>query len=346
MSLRSPAVFLHGLLAATLGLLAAQPGAAAQPDQKTALYDYYRTGSADDAAPSSPPRTPSAVLMGGGQDVDHAFAWMIKRAGGGDFVVLRATGDGAYNPYIYAMGGVDSVETLVIKTPEGASDPFVLDRVAKAEAVFIAGGDQSDYVTMWKNTPLEALLKRMIKRHVPMGGTSAGLAVLGQFDFAALKGTLYSAAALANPYGNKETLERGFLTIPALHNTITDDHFVTRDRMGRLVSFVARNLQDGWVSVDDARGIAVDEHTALLVDDGVARFIGTGAAYFLRPTIAPTVCEPHAPLTIRNVSVQRLNGPGSFDLRSWSSPDGSTAAYDLSVEAGVLTSSQAGGSPY
>lgn len=334
------------LLAAVLGLVTASAFSAVEPDKKTANYDYYITGSADDAAPSSPPRTPSAVLMGGGQDVDNAFRWMIKQAGGGDFVVLRATGDGAYNPYIYKMGGVDSVETLVIKTADGASDPFVLDRVAKAEAIFIAGGDQSDYVTMWKNTPLEALLKRLIKRHIPIGGTSAGLAVLGQFDFAALKGTLYSSTALANPYGNKETLERGFLTIPALHNSITDDHFVTRDRMGRLVSFVARIVQDGWVGVDEARGIAVDEHTALLVDDGVARFIGTGAAYFLRPTIAPTVCEPHAPLTFRNVAVQRLKDGGSFDLRSWSSPTGDTTAYDLSVEAGVLTSSQSGGSPY
>jgi len=346
MSLRSPAVFLHGLLAATLGLLAAQPGAAAQPDQKTALYDYYRTGSADDAAPSSPPRTPSAVLMGGGQDVDHAFAWMIKRAGGGDFVVLRATGDGAYNPYIYAMGGVDSVETLVIKTPEGASDPFVLDRVAKAEAVFIAGGDQSDYVTMWKNTPLEHALKRLIKRNVPIGGTSAGLAVLGQFDFAALKGGIDSAMALSNPYRGKETLARGFITLPSLIDTITDDHFSARDRMGRLLSFVARIVQDEWVPLADARGIALDQHAALLVDGHIARLAGSGSAYFVRPTVAPAVCARGQPLTFRNVAVQRMDENGRFDLSTWASADGATVSYEVSAEAGVLTSSQPGGSPY
>ena len=35
---------------------------------------------------------------------------------------------------------LDSVETLVIKTREAASDPFVLERVARADALFIAGG--------------------------------------------------------------------------------------------------------------------------------------------------------------------------------------------------------------
>jgi len=48
--------------------------------------------------------------MGGGTDVDAAFEWMIERAGGGDFLVLRTTGTDAYDPYIYAMGGVNSGE--------------------------------------------------------------------------------------------------------------------------------------------------------------------------------------------------------------------------------------------
>ena len=40
--------------------------------------------------------------------MDAAFAWMIARAGGGDFLVLRTTGTDAYDPYIYAMGGLNS----------------------------------------------------------------------------------------------------------------------------------------------------------------------------------------------------------------------------------------------
>jgi hypothetical protein len=36
--------------------------------------------------------------MGGGTDVDAAFQWMCQRSGGGDFLVIRATGTDAYNP--------------------------------------------------------------------------------------------------------------------------------------------------------------------------------------------------------------------------------------------------------
>lgn len=323
-------------------LLAAAPALQAAPK---ASYDDHLVGNPADASPSRPPTVPTAVLMGGGPDVDAAFRWMIQKAGGGDFVVLRVSGTDAYNPYIYDMGGVDSVETLVLKNREAAEDPYVLDRVAKAEAVFIAGGDQSDYLKLWKGTALERTLNALLARNVPIGGTSAGLAVLGQFDFAALNGSITSDDALADPYHRRMTLDRGFLTATGLTGTITDAHLDTRDRMGRLVAFVARLVQDGWSSVDAARGIGVDVETALLVEGTRATRVGVGAAYFLRPAIAPTVCAPKQPLTFRNVGVDRLSGDGSFDLSAWTGR-GATTRYDLSVEAGVLLSSQPGGSPY
>lgn len=309
-------------------------------------YEHYLVGNPADAASAHPPTTPSAMLMGGGTDVDAAFQWMIARAGGGDFVVIRASGTDAYNPYIYAMGGVDSVETLIVKTRDAASDPVVVDKVAKAEALFIAGGDQSDYVKLWKGTPLAAAINGLIARKVPVGGTSAGLAILGANLYSALYGTVESADALANPYTRRVTLDRDFLAVPGLAGTIADPHFHARDRMGRLLTFVARTVQDGWTPVAQARGIGVDEETALLIDNGIATRVGTGSVYLLKPSIAPTVCQSRKPLTFRNVAVQRMSGGGSFNLGSWASPDAATQAYDLSVEAGVLTSSQAGGAVY
>ncbi|CAF4186842.1 unnamed protein product, partial [Adineta steineri] len=49
------------------------------------------------------------ALVGGGKDVDEVFQWMIKKAGGGDFVVIRASGTDAYNSYIYSLGPINSV---------------------------------------------------------------------------------------------------------------------------------------------------------------------------------------------------------------------------------------------
>ena len=186
---------------------------------------------------------------------------------------------------------------------------------------------------------LEAALRAAIDRKVPIGGTSAGLAVLGEFDFAALNGTVTSEEALADPYGKRVTLDRGFLTAPGMTAAIADAHLDTRDRMGRLLTFLARIVQDGWARVDTARAVGVDVETALLVEDGVASRVGIGSAYFLRPLIAPTVCKPRTPLTFRNVAVERMSGGGSFDLVRWRASQQATVGYDLSVEAGVLVSS-------
>jgi cyanophycinase len=80
--------------------------------------------------------------MGGSTDVDAGFQWMIDKSGGGDFVVIRATGTDAYDPWIYSeLGGVDSAATIIIKNRAAASDPFVVDKIRNAEALFIAGGD-------------------------------------------------------------------------------------------------------------------------------------------------------------------------------------------------------------
>ena len=53
------------------------------------------------------------------------------------------------------------------------------------------------------------------------------------------------AEALANPYHRHVTFTYGFFNFANLEDTITDSHFVTRDRMGRTLAFLARQIQDG-----------------------------------------------------------------------------------------------------
>jgi cyanophycinase len=303
-------------------------------------YEYYVVGSSDDATAST---TAGQLLMGGGTDVDAAFVWMINKSGGGDFVVIRAAGTDAYNPYIYELGTVDSVETIIIKNLEAASDPFVVDKIRNAEALFIAGGDQNNYVTLWRGTPVEDAIHYLVSRNVPIGGTSAGLAVMGEFLFSAANGTIYSDTALSNPYNRKVTVDRDFLVLPNMGGIITDSHFVTRDRMGRLITFLARIVQDGWAS--SAKGLGIDEMTAIAVEaDGTATVLGSGAAYFLQTPGAPEVCVAKTELTYLNLSVYRVSGSATFNFSTWTGNGGT--AYTLSAEAGVVTSTQAGGEIY
>jgi cyanophycinase len=325
------------LIVSVAGLASPAEAASAKPS-----YEYYVTGNGNDVTGVT--TSGGLLLMGGGTDVDAGFQWMIAKAGGGDFVVIRASGTDAYNPWIYNdLGGVDSAETIIIKNRAAASDPFVLDKINKAEALFIAGGDQKDYVTYWKGTPVEDAIHSLAARNVPIGGTSAGLAIMGEFVFSAANGTIDSPTALSNPYNGKVALARDFLILPNMGGIITDSHFVTRDRMGRLVAFLGRIVKDGWAGT--AKGIGIDEMTALAVEpNGTATIFGSGAVYFLRTPGQPEICKARTPLTFRNLSVYRASGSATFNLTTWTGTGGS--AYTISAETGALTSTQPGGGIY
>src|SRR5437870_8977947 len=243
-------------------------------------YSYFRVGNANDVATST---TPGTVLMGGGTDVDAAFQWMCAHSGNGDFLVIRATGTDAYNPYIQQLcRNENSVATLIIPNRAAASDPFVISTIQKAEALWIAGGDQSNYINFWKGTPVEDNLNTLITRSVPIGGTSAGMNVLTQFVYSALASQgVTSSQALADPFTRYITLDRDFVNISSLAGIIGDPHFVTRDRMGRDLAFMCRIYLNGWsVTPHD---IAVDEQTALLIDaSGNVSVVGISTVYFMQ----------------------------------------------------------------
>jgi cyanophycinase-like exopeptidase len=393
-------VFVHfgvGLTAATFFISAS---AASKPSAPTTTakppYTYYALGTVKELSALTPKATAPTVLMGGGPDVDDAFRWMIDKAGitpatGGRFVVIRATGTEAYNPYILyskdskdkkytgplpqqgwvggEQQGLTSVETLVIPSRAAADHPDVAAIVSKASAVFIAGGDQSDYIKYWKDTGLSKTLESLMAKNVPIGGTSAGLAVLGQFDYAALNGTVTSVQALSDPYNTYMTLDpnpldstdssQRFLAPPALNNTILDSHLDTRDRMGRLISFTSRLIAassnagclGGVLQAPTARGIGFGVETALLVEKDATNdnFIAThatnpaevrtteGAIYFVRPSVAPSICASGTPLTTYTVEIQKLVGAGKkFNLSNWS---GSATQKTVDVVNGQLTTS-------
>jgi cyanophycinase len=305
-------------------------------------YSYFRVGNANDVTTST---TPGTVLMGGGTDVDAAFQWMCGRSGNGDFLVIRATGTDAYNPYIQQLcPNENSVATLIIPNRTAASDPFVVSTIQNAEALWIAGGDQSNYINFWKGTPVEDQLNALIARGVPIGGTSAGMNVLTEFVYSALASQgVTSSQALADPFSRYITLDRDFVSITNLVGIIGDPHFVTRDRMGRDLAFMCRIYLNGWSNAP--RDIAIDEKTALLIDAaGNGAVVGSSTVYFMQAPGAPQVCQPNTPLTYDNISVYRINSTGTFNLGHWSGKGG--VAYTVSANAGVLSSTQSGGSIY
>lgn len=287
------------------------------------------------------------VLQGGGDDVDENYVQMGRLGGGGDFVVLRASGEDDYNPYIYALCECDSVETIVFENRAAAYVPLIAEQIRNAEALFIAGGDQSRYVRFWKGTPVEDAIHDVAAKPAPIGGTSAGMAILGEYAYSAMSDeSLTSAVALADPYARDVTLEKDFIALDVMRGIITDQHFQERDRMGRTLAFLARLVADGWTT--RPRAIAADRETALHVDPltGVGTVFATADhptpfVWFLSTTGAPEVCKPGTPLGVDRVDVIRVGRGRRFDLTRWRA-DGQGVDYALSVRAGAISSSRGG----
>ena len=169
--------------------------------------DYVSYFRSDPRHTASGPATPGLALIGGPPEgpppeVDAAFTWLFAKSGWGRFVVIGADGEEEYGRYIYDHLPAPhpiSVATLIFKTRDAASNPTVVETIRHADALFIQGGDQWDYIRLWKDTPVEQAIAQVITRGAPIGGSSAGLAVLGEFVFSARNGTVYSSEALADP---------------------------------------------------------------------------------------------------------------------------------------------------
>lgn len=322
-----------------LSLLAAC--ATTRPSVQGTGYRHYIVGNEADVV------TPTRglwVLQGGGDDVDMNYIRMGESGGGGDFVVLRASGKGEYSEYIFRRCSCDSVATIVFESRTAASDPFVIETIRNAEALFVAGGDQSRYVRFWKDTPVEDAIHFVVAKPAPVGGTSAGMAILGEYAYSARgENSLTSAVALEDPFAPDVTLERDFLSLPHLGGILTDQHVAERDRIGRTVALLSRLQADDWAA--EPRAIAADRETALHIDptDGTAEVFATRDhptpfVYFLRARRAPTRCEPGQPLTTGPIEVYRLSPGGRFVLDAWQGTGG--LAYELHAREGELRSSR------
>jgi cyanophycinase-like exopeptidase len=302
-------------------------------------YTSYLTGNSNDLV-----TTPSGgvCLMGGASESDDAMRWFLQRSGGGDILVLRASGSNGYNNYFYSQLGVtvNSVESIVFNNATAAQSTYIHEKIMKAEAIWFAGGDQWKYVSYWRNSPIDSLINDAIQnRHIVVGGTSAGMAILGKYYFSAQNGSVTSTTTLNNPYNSSVKVDSlNFLKIRYLEKVITDTHFDNPDRRGRLVGFLARIMTD-WGKTPQA--IASEEYTAVCVDTaGLARVFGNypadpDYAWFVQTNCdltdpSPEICNIGVPLHWdRNATALRVyqvpgtvNGAYTFNLKDWKSGNG------------------------
>ena len=283
---------------------ASDPGAAANPG-----YVHYAIGDASKPRPGKV--EPGLLLNGGGKWPQEAFRWFVAKAGNGHIVILRASlADELQKEFYHDVGGITSAETFVFSDRRAASDPKVLAAIEKADGIFIAGGDQSRYVRFWKGTPLNVALDRHVREGKPIGGTSAGLAILGAWVYGAMdNGSMTSPIALRDPLGKGMTLVGDFLHMPFLQHVITDTHFSKRQRLGRLLGFLAKLDEQG---VTGMVGIGIDESASLCIDgDGIGHVYTRGEegngepgyAWIVQPKGHPQRAEAGKPLAFLDVPI-------------------------------------------
>lgn len=258
---------------------------------------------------------------GGGSDETAPYQLAIDRVRGCtdcdrklDVVVLRASGADGYNAFFMGMKGVSSVLSLVITDRESSSRPDVVSAVRNAEVIFFAGGDQCNYIRWIKGTPVEAAVKAVYKRGGAVGGSSAGLAIQGEIAYDACPNqSAVSADVLKDPFSVDVSLSRGFFDWLPMRGVITDTHFKKRDRMGRLLVFLARTLAEG--KERRVIGFGVNEGAVAVMDGkGRAVVFGTGPVNVIVADHPAEVLTAGSALTYRGYKIWHFDAGQTIDL--------------------------------
>lgn len=270
---------------------------------------------------------PAYDLGGGGADVDEAMQWVVDQVRGGsssstkvDVVVLRCDSNATgYNAPWAALNGVNSCSTVYAVTAADFNSSTVATLLNKAEVVFFAGGAQCDYINYVKGTATDTAIKALVARGGGVGGSSAGCAIQGPFIYdGCLGGGAVTAEALADPYYSATiSFSYNWYSWPNFDNVMCEPHFQARDRMGRIMSFLARQVKDGKTST--AYGICVDEGTSLVVDkNGLMTNLSysSGNGFVVLLDKQPETCVSGQKLTCTGYKIWKLAPGQTYNLKT------------------------------
>lgn len=299
-----------------------------------AKLSRVRLGSPADVSPAL--RGPSLFLQGNGAPNPGAFQSHINQVAGAplDIVVLAASfpSSGSQTPEcdaLIALSNVNSCETITITASADANNAGATAAVSNAEIVYFSGGDQCNYVG-WRGSTVYNAVKGVAARGGGVGGGSAGLAIQGNYVYDACSGSVSSSEALGNPYHRAISFTYDFFRWTYLSQVFTDSHFVARDRMGRLMTFVARQIKDGKTSA--AYGLGIDEGAVIVIGPSGLGTLYGGSAYVVLGDHTPEQVLSRTPLTFSNFKIWKIAPGGTFNFASRP-----TSGYYLrSVTNGVI----------
>ena len=230
---------------------------------------------------------PAILLTGGAESgavgEDAATKWFLKQANYGDYLVLRCEGIGGQAQWIVDnyRDLINSAAELSIDSREAANNPEVVQYIKDADALYLAGGDQNKYEDYWEGTATEDAINYLINhKKVPVAGTSAGMAILGDYYYAPADVGLLSSEILNDPFhkNTQDIFRSNFLQVPFLKHVITDTHLDRRNdnhpetRYGRIFGLMARIMV---AENQPVYGIGLEEGAFVAIDEnGIAQVFG------------------------------------------------------------------------
>lgn len=198
------------------------------------------------SAGSSVPNTEGTlVICGGGPVPDTARRAFVELAGGpaARLVVIPATQEDESSLSSYLDVWKDyqplTFNLLTAQNRQQANDAEYTSVLDQATGVWFGGGQQSWLISRYADTLVETKLRELLRRNGVIGGTSAGAAVMSEVMVLG---------------GRKDpVVGKGFGFLP---DVVIDQHFLKRNRFGRLRSVLDRHT--------NLIGLGIDEKTALV----------------------------------------------------------------------------------
>lgn len=254
--------------------------------------------------------------VGGGSEnyndwSDAPYSWIVQKADSGKIIIIDVADATSWLPNYFRSLGADTAYNKTIATTSVANLQSTYDELITAKSIFIRGGNQWDYIRLWKGTKVDSAIQYVFNSGGVIAGTSAGAAVLGDVDFSAQNGSAYPDEALQNPFYSRMKFENNFLKL--VPNVLFDTHFIERARHGRLIAMIYNQHINFGI---DLIGAGIDDRTAICISpDGVGEVMGSGAVtIFYKDNLTKYSSYSAGKYTIENLKSHILTKGWKFNF--------------------------------
>ena len=255
------------------------------------------------------------AVGGGSEDYnnwsDAPYSWVVQKSDSGKIIIIDVADATSWLPTYFMSFGADTSYNKTISTIADANLQETYDELITAKAIFLRGGDQWDYIRLWKGTKVDSAINYVFQNGGVIAGTSAGAAVLGDVDFSAQSGSAYPDDALQNPFHSRMKFENNFLNL--IPNVLFDTHFIERARHGRLIAML---YNQHFTVGRDLIGAGIDDRTAICISpDGVGEVMGSGAvSIFYKDILTKYSSFTSGKYTIENMKSHLLTKGWKYDF--------------------------------